>query len=354
VVTKKSSVGGQAVIEGVMMRGCAGVATAVRKEDGEIEVSLEEMIPFTKRNRLFGLPIIRGFISLIDSLVVGIKTLNYSASFFEEETEVSGFDKWFQGVFKEKSNDIIIGISLVLSLIFSVLIFFILPTFAANIFKRFNVVSGTIGLNIIEGIIRVAIFLVYIYLIGKMEDINRVFQYHGAEHKSIFCYENEGELTPENAKKFGRLHPRCGTNFMFLVMIVSIILFSLTGWKSIWQRILYRVILLPIVSGVTYEMIKWMGKSDSALSRGLAYPGLMLQKLTTREPDLDQLEVAIKALKKAEGIEEPKVEEVEIDKGVVEVNEIDNVDSAEELIVCEEVKEENFEVVEEEDKSIEL
>jgi len=353
-VTKKSSVGGQAVIEGVMMRGCAGVATAVRKEDGEIEVSLEEIIPFTKRNKVFGLPIIRGFISLIDSLVVGIKTLNYSASFFEEETEVSGFDKWFQGVFKEKSNDVIIGVSLVISLIFSVLVFFILPTFAANIFKRFNIINGTIGLNIVEGIIRVAIFLIYVYLIGKMEDINRVFQYHGAEHKSIFCYENDAELTPENAKNFGRLHPRCGTNFMFLVMIVSIILFSLTGWKSIWQRILYRVILLPIVSGVTYEMIKWMGKSDSVLSRTLAYPGLMLQKLTTREPDLEQLEVAIKALKKAEGIEEPQTEEIQVDPEVEAVKEIDKIDEAEELIVCEEVKEENVEEVNEEGSFIKL
>ena len=353
-MTKKSSVGGQAVIEGVMMRGCAGVATAVRKEDGEIEVSLEEIIPFTKRNKVFGLPIIRGFVSLIDSLVVGIKTLNYSASFFEEETEVSGFDKWFQGVFKEKSNDVIIGVSLVISLIFSVLVFFILPTFAANIFKRFNIINGTIGLNIIEGIIRVAIFLIYVYLIGKMEDINRVFQYHGAEHKSIFCYENDAELTPENAKNFGRLHPRCGTNFMFLVMIVSIILFSLTGWKSIWQRILYRVILLPIVSGVTYEMIKWMGKSDSVLSRTLAYPGLMLQKLTTREPDLEQLEVAIKALKKAEGIEEPQTEEIQVDPEVEAVKEIDKIDEAEELIVCEEVKEENVEEVNEEGSFIKL
>lgn len=158
-------------------------------------------------------------------------------------------------------------------------------------------------LNIIEGIIRVAIFLIYIYLISKIEDIKRVFEYHGAEHKTIFCYENGKELTPENAKKFGRLHPRCGTNFLFLVMIVSIIIFSLTGWSSLWKRILYRIILLPVVSGVTYEIIKWMGKSESKLSKILSYPGLMLQKLTTKEPDLSQIEVAIEALKAAEGIE---------------------------------------------------
>lgn len=302
-MNKKCSVGGQAVIEGVMMRGKKGVATAVRKPDGEIVVDLKESIPYTKKNRFFSLPIVRGFVTLIESLVVGIKTLNYSASFFEDENEESSkFDKWFEGVFKDKTNDIIMGITFVISLIFSVGIFFILPTFAANIFRKIGI-NNTISLNIIEGLIRVIIFLSYIYIIAKMEDIYRVYQYHGAEHKTIFCYENEKELTPENAKKFGRLHPRCGTNFMFLVMIVSIILFSFTGWSSLIQRITYRIILLPLVSGITYELIKWLGKSDSKISQIVAYPGLMLQKLTTKEPDLSQLEVAIKALKVAEGIE---------------------------------------------------
>jgi uncharacterized protein YqhQ len=159
-------------------------------------------------------------------------------------------------------------------------------------------------LNIFEGIIRVGIFLVYVYLIGRMEDINRVFQYHGAEHKAIFCYENDMQLTPVNAKEFGRLHPRCGTNFLFLVMIVSIFVFSLTGWDSLAERILSRVILLPVVAGITYELIRWMGRSTSRLSKILAYPGLMLQNMTTREPDMDQIEVAIAALKAAEGIGE--------------------------------------------------
>ena len=302
-MNKRSSVGGQALIEGVMMRGSKGVATAVRKEDGEIVIDIDNSLPYTKRNKIFGIPVLRGFISLIDSLVVGIRTLNYSASFFEDEGEESKFDNWFKNKFKEKSNDIIIGFSLILSLVFSVLLFFILPTFAANIFKKFNV-TNALKLNIIEGVIRVLIFLLYIYFIGKLEDINRVFQYHGAEHKTIFCYENKEDLTPENAKKYGRLHPRCGTNFLFLVMIVSIIVFSLTGWSSIWERIAYRIILLPVISGITYELIKWMGKSDSGISKILAYPGLMLQKITTKEPDLMQLEVAIKALMAAEGIEE--------------------------------------------------
>lgn len=305
-MSKRATVGGQAVIEGVMMRGSKGGATAVRTSDGNIVLDKSDYMPLTKRYKILALPFIRGFISLIESLIVGIKTLNYSASFFEEEEEPSKFDKWFQDKFKDKSSDILVGISMIISLAFSVLLFFLLPTFSANFFKKIFSLN-TVLLNVIEGIIRVGIFILYIYLVGKLEDIRRVFEYHGAEHKTIFCYENEVELTPENAKKFGRLHPRCGTNFLFLVMIVSIILFSLTGWNSLIERIIYRIILLPVVSGITYEVIRWMGKSESKISMVLAYPGLMLQKLTTKEPDLSQLEVAIKALKAAEGIEE-KVE----------------------------------------------
>jgi len=299
-MAKKVNVGGQAVIEGVMMRGSTGIATAVRNAQGEIVVEKKSYTSYTKKNKILGLPIIRGFVSLIESLVIGVKTLNYSASFFEEEGEPSKVDKWIEKMFKDKSGDIIMGVSLVFSLVISVGLFFILPTLVASIFSNIGV--SAMGLNIIEGIIRVSIFLVYVYLIGKMEDIKRVYEYHGAEHKTIFCYENEVDLTPENAAKFGRLHPRCGTNFLFLVMIVSIIVFSLTGWSSIWERIMYRIILLPLISGVSFEIIKWMGKSDGTLAKILSYPGLKLQKLTTREPDLSQLEVAIKALKVAEGI----------------------------------------------------
>lgn len=313
---RRSNVGGQAVIEGVMMRGAKGLATAIRRPDGEIEVKFEDIKPLTKKNKIFSLPIIRGFISLIDSLIIGIKSLNYSASFFEEEGEASKFDRWLENLFKDKTNDIIMGVSLVLSLAFSVLIFFLLPTYIASIFKSLDI-NNTILLNVIEGIIRVTIFIAYILLISKMEDINRVFQYHGAEHKSIFCYENGEDLTPSNAMKHKRFHPRCGTNFMFLVMIVSIIVFSLTGWNSVIQRTISRIVLLPLISGITYEIIKWMGKSEGLVAKFLASPGLALQKLTTREPDESQLEVAIKALKVAEGlekVEEPKeAEEVKLE-----------------------------------------
>ena len=308
-MSRKTSVGGQAVIEGVMMRGSHGMATAVRKPDGEIVVNREDSISYTKRNIFLGLPVIRGFVSLIEAMVIGISTLNYSASFFddEDEEEPTKFDRCFRSIFKEKSDNVLMGVTIFISLGIAVLLFFIFPTFAANIFKKFGA-HGSVQLNMIEGIIRVIIFLGYIFLIGNMSDISRVFQYHGAEHKTIFCYENEEELTPEKAKKFKRLHPRCGTNFLFLVMIVSIILFSLTGWGNILQRILYRVILLPLVSGITYEIIRWMGRSSSYFSNVIAYPGLMLQKLTTREPDYSQLEVAIIALKYAEGIEEEREE----------------------------------------------
>ncbi|MBP2021090.1 uncharacterized protein YqhQ [Clostridium punense] len=311
-MSKKVSVGGQAVIEGVMMRGSKGLATAVRLPDGTIEIKKENYESFSKRNKIFSLPIIRGFISLIESLIIGMKSLEFSASFFDdEEEEPSKFDSWFKNTFKEKSNDVIMGISLVVSLAFAALLFFILPTVLTS-FVKSNITKNTIILNVIEGIIRVAVFLLYIYLVGKMEDIKRVYQYHGAEHKTIFCYEAGEELTPENAKKFSRFHPRCGTNFLFLVMVISIIIFSFTGWQSVGQRILWRLLLLPIVSGVTYEVIRWLGKSNNSFASFVAAPGLKLQGITTKEPDLSMLEVAIASLKAAEGIEDNITEE---DKG---------------------------------------
>lgn len=300
---KKTTVGGQAVIEGVMMRGSNGLATAVRLPNGSIEVKKETSESLTKKNKFLGFPIIRGFVSLIESLVIGIKSLEYSASFFEDaEEEESKFDKWFDKIFKDKGNSVLMGISLVLSIGFSILLFFILPTALTSLVKK-TITSNVLVLNIIEGIIRVIIFISYIFIVGKLEDIKRVYQYHGAEHKTIFCYESGIELTAENAKKFERLHPRCGTNFLFLVMVISIIIFSFTGWQSIGQRVISRVLLLPIVSGVTYEVIKWLGKSDSKISKIIAWPGLLLQKITTQEPDESMLEVAITSLKAAEGLE---------------------------------------------------
>ncbi|MDD6770795.1 DUF1385 domain-containing protein [Inconstantimicrobium porci] len=299
---RKTNVGGQAVLEGVMMRGVKGLAVAVRKPDGEISVEYKDIVPFTQKNKFFALPVIRGFVSLIDSLREGIKALNYSAEFFEDdEEEPSKFEKWLQNKLGDKFDNTITTITMIVSFLVAIALFVGMPTIAANFLKK--VITNTILLNIIEGIIRVVILISYIAVIAKMDDINRVYQYHGAEHKTIFCYENEEELTPENVKKFSRFHPRCGTNFLFLVMIVSIIIFAFTGWGTFVERIAFRICLIPVVSGVTYEIIKWVGKSSSAISKIVAYPGLQLQKLTTREPDESQIEVAIAALKAAEGID---------------------------------------------------
>ena len=297
---RKCEVGGQAVIEGVMMRGSKGQATAIRKSNGKIEIEMKNIVPINKKYKFLNIPFIRGIFVLIDSLVTGIDTLNYSASFLEDEEE-SKFELWLKSKFGEKSNDLIMGSTMIFSFILAIGLFVALPTAIASLFNMFNL--NPIALNLIEAFIRILILLGYMYSISKMEDIYRVFQYHGAEHKSIFCYESGEELTVENVRKFTRFHPRCGTNFLFLIMFVSILIFSFTGWGSFFERLLLRILLIPIVSGITYELIKWLGKNNNVLSKIIAYPGLKLQELTTKEPDDDQLEVAIAALKRAEGIE---------------------------------------------------
>lgn len=297
---KKCDVGGQAVIEGVMMRGQKGLATAVRKEDGEIAVDMQRTVPITKRYKFINLPIIRGGFILIDSLIQGIKSLNYSASFFED-TEPSAFEDWLRSKFKEKTNDVIVWFTMGVAFIMSMLLFLALPTGIASLFKGAG--FSSFSLNIIEALIRITILVLYMVGISKLEDIYRLFQYHGAEHKTIFCYEDGKELTVENVRKYGRLHPRCGTNFLFLIMFVSIIVFAFTGWGSFLERLLLRIILIPVISGITYEIIRWLGKSENRLAKAIAKPGLELQKITTKEPDDSQIEVAIKALKAAEGIE---------------------------------------------------
>ena len=302
---RKCDVGGQAVIEGVMMRGSKGLATAVRTPSGKIEVDMKSVKPLTKRYKFLNIPFIRGIFILIDSLIVGIKTLNYSASFFEEDEEESKFELWLKKKLGDKgANDLIVTGTMMFSLLLSVGLFVGIPTVLASIFKSFGL--HPIALNLIESVIRVGILILYMYLVSKLDDIYRVFQYHGAEHNTIFCYENEEKLTVENVKRYSRFHPRCGTNFLFLTMFVSIIVFSLTGWGGIIQRIVLRVLLMPFVAGITYELIKWLGKTDSKLGKIIAYPGLKLQELTTKEPDDSQIEVAIASLLAAEGIEYKK------------------------------------------------
>jgi len=288
---KPKSVGGQAVIEGVMMKGADSIAIAVRKPDGEIALKKEPLK--SNRKAISKVPILRGIFAFFDSMVLGVQSLMYSAQFYEEEDpkakekKPNAFDRFLEANF--------IWISVVLSISFSVLLFILLPTVIVDFVEKLT--PSTIILNLIEGIVRIAIFVAYITVISGMKDIKRVFEYHGAEHKTIFCYEHGQELTVENVKKHGRLHPRCGTSFLFIVMIVSILMFSMFEWSSLFYRIVVRLALLPVVAGISYELIKWAGRSESKIACIMSKPGMWLQKITTREPDDKQIEVAIEALK---------------------------------------------------------
>ena len=283
------SVGGQAVLEGVMMKGAEDVAVAVRKPDGEIVVKKEKVQ--ANRKKISKIYILRGVYAFIDSLFLGVKSLMYSAEFFEEEEPSDKKPTKFEE-FLEKN---MIVISVVTSIFFTVFLFILLPTWAVDLFKGFS--TNNLVLNGIEGIFRIAIFVGYIFAISNMKDIKRVFEYHGAEHKTIFCYEHGEELTVENVKKYSRLHPRCGTSFLTIVIVVSILMFSLFSWSNVLERIVVRLILLPVIAGISYEIIKWAGKSTGKFAAIISAPGMWLQKITTREPDDSQIEVAIVALK---------------------------------------------------------
>ena len=296
-----TSIGGQAVLEGVMMRGPKEIATAVRKSTGEIVIDKQPVNSFVVNHHLDKVPIVRGVISFFESLIVGVKCLMFSADQYDlddgETYEQSKFEKWLDDKFGDKIKDIAIYFSVVVALAFSVVLFMLLPHFLSSLVGRFT--DNTLILNTLEGVIKLVIFMTYIILISRMKDIQRVFEYHGAEHKSIACYESGAELTPENAAKCSRLHPRCGTSFLLIVMIVSILIYACLPWKntSFGLRIVYRLLLLPVVAGVSYEILKFAGRSKNKCVRILTMPGLLLQKFTTREPDESQLEVAIASLK---------------------------------------------------------
>lgn len=292
----KTSIGGQALIEGVMMRGPKSIATAVRKPDGEIELKIEDLNTLAMRYSFFKLPFIRGIVGIVESMIIGTKELMYSAEFYEEDEVDNQKESWTQRVFKDKANDVEMAFAVITSVVLSFGIFMILPNILTSFFSK--IVDNHIILNLIEGIIRVIIFFIYVIWISKLDDIRRVFEYHGAEHKSIHCYENELELTVENVKKFPILHGRCGTSFLFMVMIVSIFVLSFFGWPNPLQRIIIRVLMFPVIAGISYEINRIIGRSSSKLCYVLSYPGLMIQKLATvREPDGEQIEVAIAALK---------------------------------------------------------
>ncbi|MCR2044677.1 DUF1385 domain-containing protein [Anaerosalibacter massiliensis] len=290
-----TTIGGQAVIEGVMMKGPKDIAIAIRKPDNEIEIKKEKIDNIASRNKLFKLPFIRGIVGLVEAMIVGTKTLMYSAEFYEEDIEDES-ESFFEKVFKDKSETAEIIFSLLFSLLIVIVVFMAGPMFLTSLVKK--TVKSPIVLNLIEGLIRIIFFLIYVIIISKIEDVGRVFEYHGAEHKTIHCYENEEELTVENVKKYPILHPRCGTSFLFMVMIVSVLVLSLFGWPNPVKRFLIRLLMLPIIAGISYEINKIIGRSNGIFAYILSYPGLMLQKIATvREPDDEQIEVAIEALK---------------------------------------------------------
>ncbi len=298
-----TSIGGQAVMEGVMMRGPQKTAVAVRKPDGEITLKVDEN-GTKKKNRFLKLPVIRGCINFFESMVIGVKALMYSAEFIdleEEEPTESKFEKWLEDKLGDKIKDVLIYFSLIVSLCLSVGLFILLPTVITRgieaLFDSVPFIRTKTFTSLCEGIIRMLIFLSYLALVSQMKDIKRVFEYHGAEHKTIACYEAGEELTVENVKKYTRLHPRCGTSFLLFVMVVSIIVFSLLPRTSIIPRMLMRIALLPVVAGISYEIIKLAGRSKNKCVSWLTKPGLWLQKLTTREPDESQMEVAIESIK---------------------------------------------------------
>ena len=296
----RTSIGGQALIEGILMRGPGKQAIVVRSPEGLVE-KVEELTLVRDKYPILGLPVIRGAVTFVDSMVKGVKALMFSADYFPDEDlgEPSKFDRWLEKKFgSEKMQKFITALAVVLSLGLTILLFFLLPTFLAGRIDPF-IESVTVH-NLVESVIKLVIFFLYLLLCSKQKDIYRVFQYHGAEHKTIFCYEAGLPLTVENCRIQPRHHPRCGTSFLFVVVVVSIlvssIVFSFVDWRSIWVRMgMHLLLLIPII-GVTYEFNRYVGGHDNCVTRALAKPGLWLQNFTTNEPDDSMLEVAIRAL----------------------------------------------------------
>lgn len=304
----KTSVGGQALIEGIMMQGPRGVATAVRKDDGDIIVEHHEVKHLRDKSKLFALPIIRGVVAFIESMVLGYKMLMYSAeaSGMEdiEDAEMSKLEKWLTDKLGDKLMDIIMGIGSVLGVALAILLFFVLPVF---VFNRLNALSHealTPWQGTIEGVLKIVIFVSYMALVSQMKDIKRTFMYHGAEHKSIACYEAGLELNVENVKKCTRFHPRCGTSFMFVMLILSIFVITLLSLfvdeglkRNVLLWLLIKLPMVPVIMGIGYEFIRYAGKHDNILVKILSAPGLWMQRITTKEPDDEIIEVGIEAIK---------------------------------------------------------
>ncbi|MGN0435530.1 MAG: DUF1385 domain-containing protein [Wujia sp.] len=299
-------IGGQAVIEGVMMKNDGEYAIAVRKPDKEIEVKLNKCKAASEKPKLFKMPIIRGVISFVESLVIGVKALTYSSEFYEDEetngnsnpAPSNGGNNIKNTDGKTSNGDEMGGFAMFLTVAFSIVmaigLFMLLPAFIVTLLD--NIIKNNILLGIIEGVIRLGIFLAYVWLISLMEDIKRTYMYHGAEHKTINCLEHGEDLTVENVMKHSRFHKRCGTSFLFVVMMVSILVFMCISTRIVWLKLLLRMLLVPVIAGISYEFIRYAGRSDSKIADLLSKPGLLIQRLTTAEPTPDMVEVAIKSV----------------------------------------------------------
>ena len=298
---KKCNIGGQGVLEGLMMRAPSVSGLAVRKASGEIVFEKQAVQSLTQKNKFFGLPIIRGIVTFIEMLMFGVNTITKSAKLYDEtdaSVEPSKFEKFIARKTGKDPMDVAMVLAVIVALALAVGIFFVLPTVLANILRP--LIGSSLLMNLIEGGIRLTLFIVYIVGITFLKDIRRVFMYHGAEHKTINCFEHEDPLSVENIQKYKTLHPRCGTSYMLFVVVLSILLFSLLGWSPVWYvRIGLRLLMLPFVAGISYEFLKFAARSDALFFRIIRWPGMMLQKLTTKPPDDSMVEVAIVAFKVA-------------------------------------------------------
>ncbi len=292
---KYSGIGGQAVIEGIMMMNRNDYAVAVRKPDQEIEVKRDRYVSITQKVRLFSLPFIRGVFRFADSMIIGMKTLTYSASFFEddEDSEPGRIEQFLSRILGEKLESALMAFVMVLSFIMAIGIFMLLPLFIAGLFS--NVIESERLMAVLEGVIRILIFIAYIKIVSRMEDIKRTFMYHGAEHKCINCVEHGLPLTVENVRNSSKEHKRCGTSFILIVMVISILFFMVVRVDNVWMRFASRIVLVPVIAGVSYEILQLAGRSNSKFMDLVSRPGMWMQGLTTKEPDDSMIEVAIAA-----------------------------------------------------------
>ncbi len=293
---KTSGIGGQAVIEGIMMRNKDKYAIAVRKPDRQIEVTVKEHESFTDKHAWANYPVIRGIVQFVESLVTGISAINYAASFYDEpaEDEMTKVDEVTKSIFKDKTESILMAVTILVSFAFAICLFMLLPYYASRLLTKY--IGSQFVMNLIEGCIRLIVFVLYILLISCMRDIKRTYMYHGAEHKCINCIERGVVLTPENVKNSSRFHKRCGTSFLFLVIFISIIFFIFIRVDNTLLQIVIRVLCIPVIAGVSYEVIRYAGKSEGKLVDVISAPGVWLQHFTTKEPDMDMIEVAIQAV----------------------------------------------------------